>query len=91
MCSPMIAALAIPALSTTSMVAKAAAMHTGFPPKVEACDEDVLSILQLVIVALSGILREVLDELPIIALRIVKVPALAIRMCIGRRGVCVSG
>jgi hypothetical protein len=42
--------------------------------------EDVLSIRQFVIVALSGILREILDELPIIALGIVEVHALAIRM-----------
>src|SRR5258708_35046458 len=50
-----------------------------------------LSIRQLVIVTLSGILREVLDELPIVALGIVEVHALAVRMCIRRCGISVSG
>jgi hypothetical protein len=47
--------------------------------------EDVLSIRQLVIVALSGILREVLDELPIVALGIAEVHTLAIGMRVRRR------
>src|SRR6266478_1495110 len=49
-----------------------------------------LSIRQLVIVALSGILREVLDELPIVALGIVEVSALAVGMGVGRRRLSVS-
>ena len=40
----------------------------------------VLLILQLIIVALRGILGEVLHELPIVAFGIVEVPALAVRM-----------
>jgi membrane protein required for beta-lactamase induction len=62
---------------------------------VHRCSEgrfvDVLSIRQLVIVTLSGILREVLDELPIVALGVVEVLTLAIRMCVRRRRVFVSG
>ena len=54
------------------------------------CSEHALSIRQLVIVALGGILREVLDELPIVALGIIEVPALAVGMCVGRRGLSVS-
>src|ERR1035441_1809894 len=50
-----------------------------------------LSIRQLVIVTLSGILREVLDELPIVSLGVVEVHALAVRMCIRRCGVSISG
>src|SRR5437879_4648917 len=38
-----------------------------------------------------GILREVLDELPIVALRIVEIPALAVGMRVRWRGVLVSG
>src|SRR5712691_2378320 len=53
--------------------------------------ETVLAIRQLVIVALSGILREVLHELPIVTLGIVEVPTLAVGMRIGRRGLSVSG
>src|SRR5712691_8622389 len=54
------------------------------------CFERTLSIRQLVIVAFSRILRKVLDEFPIVALGIVEVPALAVRMLIGRRRVLVS-
>src|SRR5712692_4825521 len=43
-----------------------------------------LSIRQLVVVALVGILREVLDELPIVALGVVEVHALAIGMRVRR-------
>src|SRR5207244_4834698 len=50
-----------------------------------------LSIRQRVIVALSGLLREVLDELSIVALRIVEIPALAVGMRVRWRGVLVSG
>src|SRR5229473_8210015 len=53
--------------------------------------EPVLAIRQLVIVALSGILREVLHELPIVALGIVEVATLAVGMCVGRRGLSISG
>ncbi len=63
-------------------------------PSVEWKNESVqhgLLIRQLVIVTLSGILREVLHELPIVALGIVEVPALAVWMCVGRRGLSVSG
>jgi hypothetical protein len=42
--------------------------------------ERTLAIRQLIIVALSGILRKVLDELPIVALGIVEVATLAVRM-----------
>src|SRR5258708_5427470 len=47
---------------------------------------DVLSVRQLIIVALRGILREVLNELPIVALGIIEVASLAVRMRIGWRG-----
>src|SRR5713226_3131211 len=52
---------------------------------------DVLSIRQFVIVALSGIFREVLNELPVVALGIIEVPALAVWVCVGRSGLPVSG
>src|SRR5713101_7624275 len=55
------------------------------------CFEPVLAVRQLVIVALSGILREVLHELPIVALGIVEVATLAVGMCVGRRGLSISG
>ena len=50
----------------------------------------VLSIRQSVIVAISGIFREVLDEFPVVALGIVEVPALAEGMFVERRGLSVS-
>src|SRR5713101_3502096 len=59
----------------------------GTPLRITSSAE--LSIRQLVIVALSGILREVLNELPIVALSIVEVPALSVRMLVGRRGIPV--
>jgi hypothetical protein len=46
--------------------------------------EHVLAIRQLVIVALRGILREVLDELPIVSLGVVEVATLAIGMRIAK-------
>src|SRR5229473_331710 len=55
------------------------------------CFADVLSIRQFVIVALSGIFREVLNELPVVALGIIEVPTLAVWMCVGRSGLSVSG
>jgi hypothetical protein len=51
----------------------------------------LLLIRQLIIVALRGILREVLHEFPIVAFGIVEVPALAVRMCVWRRGLSESG
>src|SRR5256884_759706 len=54
------------------------------------CFDQILSVRQLVIVAFSGILGKVLHELPIVALSIIEVPALPVRMLIGRRGVSVS-
>ena len=56
MYSPMRLALAIYFDSSRSSVASEAAMHTGFPPKVEACAPRVQSITSArAIIALNGI------------------------------------
>ena len=55
------------------------------------CFAFVLSIRQFVIVALCGILGKILDEFPIVAFGIIKVQALAMRMCVRRSRLPVTG
>ncbi len=55
MCFPTLAALSIALSSSTSMVASAAAMHTGLPPKVDACDPGTQSMISALLMhTLSG-------------------------------------
>ena len=51
----------------------------------------MLLIRQLIIVAVRRVLGEVLHEFPIVAFGIIEVPTLAVRMCVGRRGLSKSG
>jgi hypothetical protein len=50
----------------------------------------LLSIWQLVVIALRRIVGQVLHELPVVAFRIVEVDTFPIKMLIGRGGIAIS-